>query len=356
MSEHPYRRQPDQAFWSRSVSADFDPVTAFAPSTPLIRLDDRVVSIGSCFASNLVPWLERSGVEYVRTEQPHPTFAALGENLGYRNFSASYGNVYTSRQMRQLAERVTGRFVPTEDRWRGPGVVIDPFRPGLRHPASDDREFAMQTERHLDATRRAFDAATVIVVTLGLTEMWSSRLDGAVFPAAPGTIAGTFDSERHVLHNLTADEVVDDLHAFASILRETNPDVRFIVTVSPVPLVATATTDHVVIASIRSKAVLRVAAERFVEADSASAYFPSFEIITGPQAPHDFFEADRRSVSAVGVSAVMRTLLAGLLDDGVTPLLPAAGESPGDQNSEETVQQLSHRLVTAECDEVLAES
>lgn len=355
MSEHPYRAQPDRAFWSRSVSRGFDPTSAFATDVPLIAAGDRVVSIGSCFASNLVPWLERSGVEYVRTEQPHPALAALGENLGYRSFSAGYGNVYTSRQLRQLAERATGRFVPAEDRWHVAESVIDPFRPGLRYPAADDREFDEQTARHLGATRRAFDAATVIVITLGLTEMWASRLDGAAYPAAPGTIAGTFDADRHVMHNLTADEVVDDLEVFAAIVRESNPRVRFIVTVSPVPLVATATRDHVVIASMRSKAVLRIAAERFVDRDPAAAYFPSFEIITGPQAPHDYFEADRRSVSAVGVAVVMRTLLSGLLDDGLPSGAQFAPSPPAEALSVDAGQQLSRRLVTAECDEVLAE-
>lgn len=355
MSEHPYRSQPDRAFWSRSVSSGFDPTIAFAPQHQLIGRTDRVASVGSCFASNLVPWLEISGVEYVRTERVHPAFAELGENLGYRNFSAAYGNVYTSRQLRQLAERATGLFVPAEDRWYTAGAVVDPFRPGLRYPADDDDEFDLQTERHFAATRAAFDAATVIVVTLGLTEMWMSREDGAAYPGAPGTIAGTFDPQRHVMHELTVDEVVDDLVAFAGIVRETNPAARFIVTVSPVPLVATATTDHVVVASIRSKSVLRIAAERFVEADSASSYFPSYEIIAGPQAPHEYFETDRRSVSPSGVSAVMRTLLGDLLGDNDQTESIALPAATAHRFAAPLAQRWAQRLVAAECDEVLAE-
>ena len=57
---------------------------------------DRVA--GSCFASNLIPFLERAGFTYLRTEQPPPFLRELPENLGYRNFTAAYGNIYTARQ------------------------------------------------------------------------------------------------------------------------------------------------------------------------------------------------------------------------------------------------------------------
>lgn len=363
MSANPYRQQPDRAFWSRAVARGFDPVAALAPSEPLLRPDDRVMSIGSCFAANLVPWLERSGIEYLRTERPHPVLAPLGENLGYADFSAAYGNVYTSRQLRQLVERAFERFRPEDDRWYEQSAVIDPFRPGLRYPAADDREFDEQTARHLSATRRACEEATVIVVTLGLIETWVSRRDGAAYPAAPGTVAGRFDPERHEMRVLEVDEIVDDLVTTASIIRNVNPRARFIVTVSPVPLVATATGEHVLLATTYAKSVLRVAADRFVRALDHCAYFPSYEIVTGPQAPHDFFEADRRSVSPAGVEAVMRALLADRIDErdtdgGTQPDSPPraeAGESLRSA-SDDIASALSRRVVAAECDEALADS
>lgn len=363
MNTNPYRQQPDRAFWSRAVARGFDPVVALAPAEPLLRPDDRVMSIGSCFAANLVPWLERSGIEYLRTERPHPVLAQHGENLGYADFSAAYGNVYTSRQLRQLVERAFGRFQPEEDRWYEQGAVIDPFRPGLRFPAADDREFDEQTARHLSATRQACEQATVIVMTLGLVETWVSRRDGAAYPAAPGTIAGRFDPERHVMRVLEVDEIVDDLLTAAAIIRDVNPRSRFIVTVSPVPLVATATGEHVLLATTHAKSVLRVAADRFVRALDHSSYFPSYEIVTGPQAPHDFFEADRRSVSVAGVEAVMRTLLADARDEwgadaATLPISPSRDETRESplSASDDAASALSRRVVAAECDEALADS
>ena len=85
--------------------------------------------------SNLVPWLDAAGIHYVRTERPHPAFAEIEENLGYRSFSAAYGNIYTARQLRQLIQRAMGVFTPVEDRWHVGPHVVDPsgrvfvFRP-----------------------------------------------------------------------------------------------------------------------------------------------------------------------------------------------------------------------------------
>jgi hypothetical protein len=354
MTVHPYRSQPTRAFWSRSVSSDFAEADMTDGAEPLLRRGDRVVSAGSCFASNMIPWLEGSGLVYVRMEEPHPAFAHLPENLGYRSFSAAYGNVYTARHLRQLLERASGDFQPVEDRWHDEGRVIDPFRPGLRYPAQSDEEFDILTRQHLRAVLDAFGRATVFVFTLGLTEAWESTLDGAVYPACPGTVAGQFDPSRHRFHNFSAEEVRADLVAFIRRLRETNPGVRVVLTVSPVPLVATATDQHVVVASAYSKAVLRVAAAEVAASTPQVSYFPALEIVTGPQAPHDYLAEDRRSVTDAGVKAVMETLIAASDLPELAGTVTEVAASPSPQPS--AAADLSRRIAEADCDEVLVES
>jgi hypothetical protein len=366
MSEHPYRSQPKQAFWSRAVAPGFDARDGVVQGAPLIRRDDIVVSAGSCFASNLVPYLEEAGFTYLRTERVHPAFAHLPENLGYRSFSAAYGNIYTTRQLRQLLERALGRFHPLEDRWHVDGLVIDPFRPGLRYPAQSDAEFDALTAQHLRAALAAFQGATVIVFTLGLTEAWESSADGAVYPACPGTISGTFDPEKHRFHNFSVDEVRDDLTAFIHQVRAFNPEVRLILTVSPVPLVATATLEHVLVATSYSKAVLRVAANEVAAAEPGVVYFPAFEIVSGPQAPQTYYEEDRRNVSTEGVEAVMSALLTYCETEGVAGETGAraANDSSGGLAANGTpparpiaqpALSLSEAVAQAECDEAMAD-
>ena len=353
LKNNPYLTQASTAFWSRSVSRNFsaDSLWSRDSQRSFFAKNDLIVSAGSCFASNLIPWIEKVGLEYVRTEELPFQFKKLPENLGYRNFSAAYGNIYTARHLLQLYQQALGLRVPVEDRWYVDGMVVDPFRPGMAYPAASDAEFDMLKASHLKSVRKAFNKASVFVFTLGLSEAWHSKVDGSVFPACPGTISGEFDEAIHEFKNFSVEEIVDDLTKFIELLRETNPQVRFIITVSPVPLVATATKSHVLLASTYSKAVLRVAAERVCSQLDDVSYFPAFEIITGPQAPFDYFESDRRNVSEIGVTAVMNSLFRELVTreiDTSNISEPSPYASHGQLMSD-----ISQQIAKAECDEVM---
>lgn len=355
---HPYREMSADKFWKRAVSTDFSAAALWnGGDEPLIEKGRTVVSAGSCFAAELVPYLERHGFTYLRTEYTHSFYRHVpAENFSYGKFSAGYGNIYTARQLLQLLLRSQGKFRPAEDRWREGGFVIDPFRPGLRYPAGSDAEFDALTARHLAAVGKAFQTCDVLIFTLGLTEAWVSRIDGAVYPACPGTIAGSFDDARHAFHNFGVDEIVADLNAFIALLRETNPRVRLILTVSPVPLVATATKEHVLVATTYSKSVLRVAAAEVVRSNTNVFYFPSYEIVTGPQAPDSFFQADRRNVTREAVDTVMTAFLSACKiapEAGTTATdveqpapMPRATDAPTD-----VAAALSARVVGIECEE-----
>jgi hypothetical protein len=342
---------PDRSFWSRSVSANFDPADLMKTGGSLLRANDFVTSAGSCFASNLIPFIESAGLSYIRTESLPEVFTSMGENLGYANFSAAYGNIYTARQLRQLYERAIGKFKPVDDRFDQAGKMIDLLRPGLKFPANSESEFDYITAIHLVRTKEAFDSADVFVFTLGLTEGWISKVDGTTYPSCPGTIGGEFDETKYQFKNFSVAEIVEDLSAFIELLRTNNPNVRFILSVSPVPLVATATSNHVLTSTVYSKSVLRVAAEEITSNFANVSYFPAYEIITGPQAPETYFETDRRNVSKTGVQVVMNSLLiaSGLtsmqsLDKPVSKKKKVLPPKIGD---------LSRRISQAECDEVM---
>jgi GSCFA family len=359
---HPYKSAPKSSFWSRAVATDWNPSEVVGSHGCLIRKGDKVVSAGSCFASNIVPYLEKAGLTYLRTEATHPAFQDLErETLGYANFSAAYGNIYTARQLLQLFKRSLKTFSPVEDRWPADDSIVDTLRPGLRYRARSHREFDLLTAQHLRKTYEAFESADVFVFTLGLTEGWVSRLDGTVFPACAGTVAGSFDPERHEFKNFSVSEVIGDLDEFIRLLRQINPKVRLIVTVSPVPLVATATGNHVLSASIYSKSVLRVAAGEITKCHPDVTYFPAYEIVTGPQAPENFFEKDRRNVSQSGVEAVMSAMLAHCeviaQDDAGLPVVPLMEQSVRRESvSGATASKISQLIAKAECEEAMADS
>ena len=353
---HPYRAMPDRAFWKRAVSTNWDPASV-AQSGGMLRPGDRVASAGSCFAANIVPFLERAGFVYVRTETVPECFAAVQDaHFSYAKFSAAYGNIYTPRQALQLLQRAQGRFTPAEDRWVVEhGLVVDPYRPGLKYPAASHAEFDALTAQHLAAVRRAIAMSDVFVFTLGLTEAWASAIDGAVFPACPGTVAGEFDPDRHRFRNFTVAEIGADLDALIEGLREINPRLRIILTVSPVPLVATATGEHVLVATMYSKSVLRAAAGEACSRHEGVSYFVAYEIVTGPQAPHDYFEPDRREPSAKAVAAVMTAFLGPAFrgdaeSTGVSPDATATDATSAQTN----LSALSRVIADAECEEAAA--
>lgn len=355
MSPHPYKSAPDRAFWDRSVADAFDP--ADVPDRPSLSLDtgDSFMSAGSCFAANVRRYLEAAGLRYVVTEQTHPAFALGKPDMYYDAFSARYGNIYTARQMTQLLERALGLFAPQEDHWIVGGHWIDPYRPGLRHPASSHLEFQLLTQQHLSAVRAAVAGATVLVFTLGLTEAWLSAADGAIFPACPGTVNGEFDPERHVFHNFSVTEVIDDLGLMVERAREINPALKVVLTVSPVPLVATATGRHVLTATTYSKSILRVAADEVASNLADVAYFPAYELVTGPQAPYEAYLDDRRNVSESAVAGVMSSFFATFLGEDLSAQVRAAAPPAGPGYAAlRQLQAAVSEAMDAECEEEMA--
>ena len=85
-------------------------------------------------------------------------------------------------------------------------------------------------------------------------------------------------------------EIVSDLSQFLEELKALNAKARVVLTVSPVPLVATATGEHVLAASTYSKAVLRVACQEITERYPDVVYFPAYEIVN-ELFPHRFQDA-----------------------------------------------------------------
>jgi len=200
--------------------------------------------------------------------------------------------------------------------------------------------------------RRMFRKLDVFVFTLGLTECWVSREDGAVFPICPGVEGGRFDDKRHAFCNETVDDVVGEMSAFLMHLARVNPDAQVILTVSPVPLAATARRDqHVLTATTYSKSVLRVAAEMLTNRFSHVHYFPSYEIITGSFSRGAYYAADLRNVLENGVSHVMGLFMKHVA--GEAPEATAA-ESVDDEEPSRAAndqRELAARLVQVECDE-----
>lgn len=306
-SANPYRGLDDRAFWKRSVQqpamGDVDPAAGLELT---IGIGDRVATAGSCFAQHIAQALRRNGFNFHLTDAEPPEGVRSELYAQGHAFSARYGNIYTSRQLLQLFDRAFGRAQPASASWRrADGRFLDRFRPQIVEGGFlSAEELLGDVERHLAAVRRMFTTLDVLVFTLGLTETWQSTRDGFVVPAAPATTGADADQGEYAFLNLDVDAVRSDLAAFRERLLGVNPGARLVLTVSPVPLIATGTGDHVLPATVYSKSVLRVAAAELAR-EPGVTYFPSYEIITGNFARGRYFEPDLRSVTKEGVDHVM---------------------------------------------------
>ena len=313
----PYANLPDHRYWRRAMSR----VEGFAVDPVVqrsfgIARTDRVATAGSCFAQHISRSLAALGYGYWIAE-PAPAGMSDGEarRLNYGVFSCRYGNIYTTRQLLQLIiETFDGQ---RDVVWqREDGRYVDALRPQISVDGySRPEDVTRARTKHLDAVRRMFENANVFVFTLGLTECWRSKSDGVVYPLAPGVVAGSYDGAEHEFVNLSVTDVEQDLAQFHAHLRSINPRCRVILTVSPVPLIATFENRHVLVSTTYSKSVLRVAAQTAADTLPDVDYFPSFEIVTGNHAGGRYFENDLREVNSLGVAHAMRVFVRHYVGD-----------------------------------------
>ena len=166
--------------------------------------------------------------------------------------------------------------------WQAPRshIIQDPYRRIIKYDtvAQADADFA----RHLVHSRRALMQARLLILTLGLTEIWEDRVDGAVIclPSGPYVNEGG-DMRRYRFRVSRYGENLANLERIHDIMARANPGCRILVTVSPVHLWATFRRDaDVISASCNSKATLRAATDAFAANHDNVFYFPAFEMAT----------------------------------------------------------------------------
>lgn len=303
----PYSSRQKSAFWKTCREGhDFLAADIFSPHHQL-GAGDRIATAGSCFAQNIGGYIRKSELQLVDVEPaPHGLPEDIAKTYGFNLFSARYGNIYTARQLRQLLEdSVTGK-VHSAAIWKRDGAFFDGLRPNVEPEGySSVRELKVHRRDHLARVRSIFEQTDMFIFTLGLTEIWQDNETGLAFPTAPGVVAGKFDPSAHSFVNLRFNEVMEDLKTAIHLMRKFAPKIRVLLTVSPVPLTATATDNHVLAATTYSKSVLRAVAEETAIQHDFVEYFPSYEMITGAPFCADAYASNLRSVRRPAIDRVM---------------------------------------------------
>ena len=351
---HPYTNLPKYAFWKTAV-ADLDPRQidlAWKPKSPITRATT-IITVGSCFAQHISRSLKENGFNWLDSE---PAPAALPPEIhathGYGVFSFRTGNIYTAALLKQWVMWAAGKAEQSTESFLNDGRFFDPFRPSLTVEGFSSAEAMLAAKQvTLAAMLEAFRRADLFIFTLGLTEAWLNK-DGPVYPMCPGTIRGRFSAAHHAFHNYNERDVVRDLAETFDELRRINPSLRFLLTVSPVPLTATASGQHVLTATTYSKSVLRSAAGHLAQIREDVDYFHSYELITASALKGQFYEQNMRSVSSEGVAFVMRQFL-GAIGAVATPATPEISFGAKAVNSNGTEKAESGTDI---CDDIILET
>lgn len=307
---NPYNNLPPDRYWRLAVaeSTPFS-IPSIYKKKFVISPGTRIGTAGSCFAQHIAHRMRQKGFNVIDAEPaPHNLPEADWKAFGYGIYSARFGNIYTAKQLRQLAEEAFGLRTTEDLVWEKDRRFYDPLRPRIEPKGfASLEELAVHRRAHLKKVKQLFQTVQCMIFTFGLTETFVRTTTGRALPVAPGIIAGAFNGREYSFLNQTVTDVIEDFLEFRRILQENNSNpqnLKFLITVSPVPLTATASGVHIIRANTYSKSTL-ISATNYLSKLQDVDYFPSYELITNQNLRGVAFESNMRSVSSFGVNLAM---------------------------------------------------
>lgn len=295
-------RQPDGDFAVQRLGRG-----AFLPRiVPEFSFDrsERLFAIGSCFARGIENYLAGKGYRIESAAREFDDFELStgdrGTQLGFTNKYNTYAILYSLQW--GLDPEVSfpeGALAQLDDE-----TWIDPHtNPTLRFAS---RERTLERRKILDEVYSRIRDCRVVIITLGLIEAWLDRASGLYTNMSPLPQMREREPDRYSFQVLGYEENFRNLEEAHRLLSGFgHPDVQVVVTVSPVPLMATFTDRDVVVANAYSKSVLRAAAEAWSAKHENVHYFPSYEIVT--MSDRDVaWEQDARHVQGALTSRIMK--------------------------------------------------
>jgi hypothetical protein len=183
MIKSPYNRLPPERFWKKAVeeSSIFD-IKIYNKKFNLIA-SDKIATSGSCFAQHISRRLKKFGYHTIDLEKPPIGLpSALHSKYGYGLYSARFGNIYTPRQLLQLAEEAVSEN-PTLIAWEKDGRFYDALRPLVEPYGLPSSEHVLWHRKyHLKQVLKMLMSMDVFIFTLGLTETWIDTGSGKCLP------------------------------------------------------------------------------------------------------------------------------------------------------------------------------
>ena len=183
---------------------------------------------------------------------------------------------------------------------------------GATAPVGMERFIARR--QHIYEIFRNVFRADCLMLTPGLIEAWRDRSTGQYTFSGPTLKETLAEPDRWEVEVLSYETCLSDLLAVIDIVRARNPEIKVLVTTSPVPMSATFTGKDVRIANSYSKSVLRAVCGAVAMERPLVDYFPSYESVT-LSFPKGVWKDDRLHVSHSFIAKIVARMLDKYFDD-----------------------------------------
>jgi tetratricopeptide (TPR) repeat protein len=190
-----------------------------------------------------------------------------------RNLSKSLmANGYVTRHM-EISEYINTTFANRAFvDWLGDAGIDDAIRERIVEllPQGWSKENTLQVIKESD----------VFILTLGVAPAFFDRTTGDFVLPRPSALNSRALAEKYLFRTTSVKENVDNVLHLIDFVRNISPHLRIVVTVSPVPLMASFEHESAVQADCLSKSTMRLVAHEVVNNSNISniLYWPSFEI------------------------------------------------------------------------------
>lgn len=299
---------------------------AWPQARPSFRImpTDTVFTIGSCFARNVEAALIENNMTVLSRDFD---LGEVGDSIGE---ASNFFNKYSIHSIYNELEWALER-----DSFPGAGVLYSTAdQPPYFDAQLGQSRFDFSVEKVLEFRHRYLDAmaqvkdADVIIITLGYVETWyDSELDIYLNVIPPIEMLRKYP-ERFKFRVLSYGEILDTLHRLYALLeKHREKPMKMLITVSPVPLLATFREVDVLVANAYSKSVQRAVLEQFVTEVQGVDYFPSYEFVALSNPTIAWSRNDFRHVNPDLVARIMSSVIATYFPPEAQPKAEEAGSA-----------------------------
>jgi hypothetical protein len=274
-----------------------------------MRRQDSIFTVGSCFARQIEAALHEFGFALPALKGPAEALGLVGKDTGALN-------------------KYTPSSIANEIRWAFNDLPHAPIEQALissqekfwdgqlhvRMLELVDYDVALKRRLAVNAAYKALATSDVAIITFGLVETWRDRETGLFLNEAPPRLL--MRNERFELVLFSFDDCLEEGRYILSTIYAVNPSIHIMVTVSPVALGVTFSSDPAVVRNCYSKSVLRAAVEQLRYEFPRMDYYPSYERVTYSDR-RTAFDQDEAHVSPGMTNHTIVSMLQQYLDTDV---------------------------------------